>query len=224
MRTIQGRLFDKQLTHNRQVIRDVRLEGCTFDGWAGVCPDWAKPDPSRRPTIRNVTLKDTNALSVFLEGAVIEDVTVDTTKAGKHPLFLRGNVYRHVTLMGRIGFLSIRGKIMPPIEWPDPDKQRVEADWDRANADYYKGVEWAIDIRQASYAALDISGVPARLIRRNPENTAVVSRKRALAGEWRELPFGLFHVVISAMLDDGYDDVVLIACPRSKNYEEQLSD
>src|SRR5262245_17380858 len=224
MRVIRNRVFEKGFPHKRQVIRDLRLEGCTFDGWAGFMPDWTRPDPKKRPTVRNVTLKDTNAFGAFLDGAIIEDVTVDTTKAGKHPLFLRGNAYRHITFLGRIGHLELRGRINPPLEWPDDDRLRVIEEWDRANAAYYKDVDWAIDIRQATYGSLHISGVPARLIRRNPENTAVVTRKRALAGKWRNLPFSSFHIAISMLLDDGYNDVVLIACPQSKKYAEDLAE
>jgi hypothetical protein len=114
--------------------------------------------------------------------------------------------------------------MLPPHDWPNAEQERVKAEWDNANADYYKTVDWAIDITQASFGSLSISGVPARLIRRNPENTAVVTRERAVAGQWRDLPLrhGLFKVVISWFLDDGYEDVVLIACPRSKRYGDFL--
>jgi hypothetical protein len=224
MRVIRNQVFTKGFRHNRQVIQNLRLEGCTFDGSAGFMPDWKRPDPKKRATIRNVTLKDMNALSAFLQGAIVEDVTVDTTKAGKHPLFLRGNVYKHVTLLGRIGFLEIRGKIGPPDGWPEEDQRRVNEEWDRANAEYYKGVDWAIDIRGASFGSLSISGVPTRLIRRDRKTTAVVTRKRALERKWQEIPLGAFYFNISWFLDDGYDDVVLIACPRSKNYAGDLED
>lgn len=212
--------------HDRQLITDCVLENCTFDSWAGLTPNWSNPDPILRPTIRNVTLRNTNAYSGYLQGAVIEDVTVDTTKAGKSPIFLRGNAYRHVVLKGRIGPTEIRGKIFPSLDLSQEHQDRIKADWDRANAAYYESVDWALDISQASYGSLSISGVPAKLIRRNPENTAVVTRQSALAGQWRNLPYkrGLFHVVISSLIDDGYDDTLLIACPRSRRFEDDLED
>lgn len=72
--------------------------------------------------MRNISLKNTKAYGAYLEGAVIEDVTVDTTAAGKAPIFLRGNVYKHVKLMGRLGPIEIRGKMFPPIGFPKPLK------------------------------------------------------------------------------------------------------
>jgi hypothetical protein len=217
METIRESMFKHGLQHNRQVLSDYILESCTFDGWAGLRPSWEEYDPNLRPTIRNVILRNTNAYSAYLDGAIVEDVTVDTTKAGKNPLFLRGNVYRHVVLKGRIGPIQIRGKIFPPTDWPEHFRKQSEVAWDNANSAYYKTVDWALDITEATYGSLHIDGVPAGLIRRNPENTAIVTRARALPGKWRELEYkhGAFETTLSWFLDDGYDDVLLIACPRS---------
>lgn len=212
--------------HNRQVIADLSLENCTFEGWAGLMPDWSNPDPALRPTLRNITLRNTNAYSAFLAGAIIEDVNVHTTKAGKGPLFLRGNAYRHVTLTGRIGRTEIRGKMFPSLNLRNSDQERIIGEWDKANAIFYQTVDWALDITHASYGSLTISGIPARLIRRNPENTAGVSREQAIAGKWRDLPYkrGVFKIVISWLLNDGYEDVLLIACPESKRFKDDLAD
>jgi hypothetical protein len=179
-----------------------------------------------RPTIRNVSLKNTTAYACGVEGAILEDIVVDSTKAGKAPVFLRGNVYKHVVLKGRLGPIEIRGKVFPPSHWPIEDQQRLIAVWDKANAEYYTGVDWALDITNASFGSFSISGVPSRLIRRDPENTAVVTLERAKAGTWRNLALkrGLFFVVINMLLDDGYPDALLIACPRSTRFSEDLED
>lgn len=226
MQQISDRFFLDGPKHDRQLIADYVLENCTFDGWVGLTPNWSNPDPSLRPTIRNVTLRNTNAYSAYLEGVIIEDVTVDTTQAGKAPLFLRGNAYRHVTLKGRIGPTEIRGKMFPSLNLPREEQERVKTEWDRVNAVYYETVDWALDITEAVYGSLSISGVPARLIRRNPENSAVVTRERALAGKWRNIAWkrGVFETAISWLIEEGYDDTVLIACPRSKRYKDDLAD
>jgi hypothetical protein len=226
MQVIRDCEFLDGIRHDRQLISDYQLENCTFDSWSGVRPDWSNPDPELRATIRNVTLRKTNAYHGYLQGTIIEEVVVDTTKGGKGPLFLRGNAYKHVTLKGRISATDIRGKMLPPWDLPADEKGRIIAEWDQANREYYRSVDWALDIREANYASLSISGVPARLIRRNSDNTAVVTRERALAGEWKQLPFksGLFKVIISQLIKDGYDDELLIACPRGKRYADNLYD
>jgi hypothetical protein len=224
MEVIVDQTFDAPHYHNRQLIADLRLERCTFNG-AGMTPEWAKPDPLRRPTFRNVYLRDVRADHAHLEGAIIEDVTVENMKAGKSPLFLRGNAYRHVTFRGRIAPLEIRGKVFPGFTRPEAEA-RVTSFWDQANAAYYTTVDWAIDISEATYASLSISGVPTKLIRRNPQNTAVVTREAALTGRWKNLVMkrGLFKVAISWFVDDGYEDMLLIACPKGKRYEDDLTD
>src|SRR5262249_48027144 len=148
MQLIQDHVFHEGFRHNRQVIADYKLESCTFEGWAGFMPDWSNPDPRLRPIIRNIVLRHTNAYSAYLHGAIIEDVAVDTTKAGKAPLFLRGNAYRHVMLKGQIGQAEIRGKIFPPWGLAKEEQQRIITEWDKANAAYYETVDWALDITQ----------------------------------------------------------------------------
>jgi hypothetical protein len=120
----------------------------------------------------------------------------------------------------------IRGKVLPPLHMPKGEQERIMARWDWANSVYSQTVDWALDITEASYAELEISGVPAPLIRRNAENTAVVTRQCALEGKWRELAYnrGVFPIAIGMLIDEGYDDVVLIAGPRSKRYVEDLED
>jgi hypothetical protein len=224
MEVIIGRTIGQGPRHDGQVFQDLHLKNCTFES-ATLIPDWSDPDPRRRPTVRNVLLQDTRAYSGSLEGVILDDVTVENTRAGKGPLFLRGNAYRHVTLKGRIAPLEIRGKMFPPSLRPE-SAARISAAWDHANAEFYATVDWALDITQATYGSLSISGIPTRLIRRNPANTAVVTRERALEGAWRGLPWrrGLYDVVISWFLDDGYPDVLLIASPRSTRYDDDLAD
>jgi hypothetical protein len=34
----------------------------------------------------------------------------------------------------------------------------------------------------------------------------------------------VFHWIIGRLLEEGYDDVVLIACPKSKRFKDDLAD
>lgn len=60
---------------------------------------------------------------------------------------------------------------------------------------------------------VDIRGVPARLIRRDPETQAVVTRERALGGGWRDLGVSALYwgEYIEYILECGDPDVVLVA-------------
>jgi hypothetical protein len=65
MKIIRDRVFDDGPRHNRQVIEGYTLENCTFDGGARLWPDWSNADPSLRPIIRDLALRNTNAYSAY---------------------------------------------------------------------------------------------------------------------------------------------------------------
>lgn len=87
-------------------------------------------------------------------------------------------------------------------------------------------MDWALDISQAEAVELELAGITARLIRRDPETQAVVTRQAALSGEWRgldrvkgtELGLG-----IQELLKWGADDIVLVAHRRSRNSKQLLA-
>lgn len=83
--------------------------------------------------------------------------------------------------------------------------------------------DWALDLRRAELSALELRGVPSRLVRRDPETMVVVRRERALDRRWQALPIGAFSVSIGSMLREGDDDVVLIAGRRSRRFREELA-
>lgn len=226
MESLHAHTFLEGARHARQLISDWVVEDCTFDGWAGLQPEWSNPDPNLRPTFRNVVLRNTNAYGAYLEGVIVEDVVVEQTKAGKAPIFLRGNAYSRVTLRGRIGATEIRGKMFPPPDLSQERQDQIIADWDAANAEYYESVDWALDITEAEFGSFSVSGIPSRLIRRDPATTAVVTRQSAMEGRWRGLSWSraIFPIVIGWLLDDGYEDVVLVACKRSRRYKDDLQD
>lgn len=73
---------------------------------------------------------------------------------------------------------------------------------------------------------LELAGIPARLIRRDPETQAVVTRQAALSGEWRELEWVQETVLglgIQQMLKRGDDDTVLVAERRARDFKQLLA-
>jgi hypothetical protein len=132
---------------------------------------------------------------------------------------VRGAVFRHVVLKGKIGRIKIGPWVLPGIAKP-----RVQQAFDDANAAYYSTVDWAIDIREALFVTCDLSGVPARLIRRDPEAQVVVTREKALAGTWRQLNLHKTYWPVSLQwfLDSGEADIVLVAPKRDLKYRTLL--
>jgi hypothetical protein len=150
---------------------------------------------------------------------IVEDVVVDHLRI-ENELHTWGAVFRHVTLRGRIGRVMIRTFVSLTLEPPEKLRPLNEA-----NAEYYRTVDWALDISQAEFADCDIRGIPARLIRRDPETQVVVTREKAVEGAWKELDLSRTHwqVALDFMLNRGDGDVVLVAPKRSRRFKELLA-
>jgi len=130
-------------------------------------------------------------------------------------------VFKHVVVRGRIGRLMC-SPLISSMAGETPEQRA----FDEANAAYYEGVDWALDISQAEANEIAISGVPARLVRRDPETQVVVTRETALAGEWRSLEHVMacwFETAIEGMLLDGEPDVVLVAGRRDREFRKLMA-
>jgi hypothetical protein len=70
----------------------------------------------------------------------------------------------------------------------------------------------------------DIRGIPAHLIRRDAETQVVVTRERAMRGDWRKVNLGKTYwpVGIEFMLERGDPDMVLVAPKRAKDFKHLL--
>jgi hypothetical protein len=163
--------------------------------------------------VRNVWLLNCTVYASFIGPIVLEDVLVENCNTFKF-VFLYGAAFKHVVLRGRIGSMSLKSV---------QDRQRTDL-WQAANEAYYADVDWALDLREAEVSELDLHGVPARLIRRDPASQVVITRARALAGGWQEIVGrGAWEVAIKWFLEDPAEqDLVLVAPKRHRRYREHL--
>ncbi len=135
-----------------------------------------------------------------------------------------GSVFRRVTLPGKVGRVMIT-PLVGAQHLSTPLQQAFDDERDR----YYANMDdFALDISQAEAVELEITGIPARLIRRDPETQAVVTREAVLSGEWRELEHVQdteLGIGIQELLKgkDGTDDSVLVAHKRSRNFKKLLA-
>lgn len=166
-------------------------------------------------------LENCDAKACTIHTAIIEDATVDGLKT--QGLFqVWGAVLRHVVLKGKLGRLMLSSALLPVVSgvWTQADQRA----YDDANAEYLASVDWSLDISGVEAEELDIRGIPARLVRRDPETQAVVTRQKAMSGEWRNLDLSGTHwaTSIQSLLDLGLEDKVLVAAKRSKRFHDLL--
>ena len=201
------------------VFSDIEFQRCRFVS----CALSITFDPALRTTIRNIRLLDCSQVGCSLYPAIVEDVLIDGFDTDGQTVHTWGAVFNRVVLRGKIGRVMISSVV--DVFGKSPEVQKA---FDEANAKYYGGVELALDISQASFKELDLerSGVPARLIRRDPETQVVVTREKALGGEWRDLPLNerLWNVTLDLFLQRNSPDVVLVAPKLHPKFRRYLAD
>lgn len=216
MRTFENEEFTSFYDDGGNVYEDLHFRKCTFIS-SSVSITY---DPANRTTVRNVTLERCRVVGSSLRCAVVEDVLVDGLQTSDlHQAW--GALFKHVTLRGKIGRLMVT-----PLVGPRHRNTPEQAAFDEQREAYYETIDWALDISEAEAVELELAGIPARLIRRDPETQAVVTRQAALSGEWRELERVQKTVLglgIQQMLKHGDDDTVLVAERRARDFKQLLA-
>lgn len=201
------------------VFSDLEFRGCSFES----CRISMTEDPRLRSVVRNVKIVNCFQRGCAIDAAVLEDIVIDGLATHGQLLQVWGAVFKHVVLKGSIDRMMISWSL-GTIE---VDKPEVQSAFLASNQAFYQGVDWALDISEAKFREVDIRGIPARLIRRDPETQVVVTRERALGNSWQKVKLNetLWKTWIAEFLDSGIeDDVVLVAPKRHRKYRRLLED
>ena len=179
------------------VLEGFAFERCVFDN----CSLGSYDDRSTEPLIvRSSSIVRCKGSAIFLNWLVLEDCLVDGWSGGAFPT--AEPLFRRVTLRGNIDAIDIRH---PRQLFGDrPDRiARHEA--------FYADVEWALDIRDARFRRCDISGVPGRLVRRDPSSQILVTNERLAASRWQDIGYlgTSWWVGFQRMLAAGIEEVRL---------------
>jgi hypothetical protein len=220
MKNIGGKkflsLFDDR---GPSVFADLSFEDCTFTNC--VLADTNSPD--KRSHVRNVHLTDCKAVGCSIGPAVLEDVIVEGLSTSDL-LIVWGALFRHVTLRGRVGSIKIN-------QYPDIDESNpaLTKRFDRDRQGFYDATDWALDISEAIAGSFDATGIPARLIRRDPVTQAVVRRENVRGNAWRKkvAKWNTYWVdVIDVIFEDNPPEDAVLVAPRAarKTRLQQLVD
>ncbi len=95
-------------------------------------------------------------------------------------------------------------------------------DFMNADKEFYRNVDWALDVSRAEYMELELHGVPAHLVRRDPNTQVVVKRERIIEtqDEWEAMELGgtPWQIALRSFLAVGFADQVLVAPKRGKDF------
>lgn len=158
-------------------------------------------------TASDILVKDCEDHAVNIGPGILRRVVVDGLITGPL-LILWGTMFDQVVLRGRIGKIKVNRSISPSAT------KAEQAAFDQFRRRFYDAVDCALDIREARFRHFDVSGIPARLIRRDPETQMVVTRESAATPRWREKvrPGNtLWPFMIQSFMAGDEDDMVLVA-------------
>ncbi len=222
-------------------MRGLRFERCFFDN----CAVYPSEPGVERTRLRNIAVVDCRVWACHVDEAIVEDVVVDGLKTGGSGgrtigFSVNGAALRHVVFRGRIGSVGIsvatrvwhrhNPSLFERLFHRDELSRRArEQTIDEANARYYDGTDWALDISEAHFYSVAIHGIPAHLIRRDFASQAVVTRTKAKQRlpeafeQFPELGNTYWPYELERFLrDDSAQEVVLVAPRRHPTFKVQL--
>jgi hypothetical protein len=217
MKVYMNRMFRSKHDRNSgRTFSDFEFRECRFES----CWISFTRHPHRRSTVRNVRLIDCEETGSTLYSAIVEDVLVDGFKTHS-PFQCWGAVFKHVTIRGKIGRVMTSPLILTAVA--EPEEQRA---FDLANETYYSTVDWALDISEARFLEADLRGIPARLIRRDPETQFIIRRERVLqiSSKAREAGGDYWVKAIQLFLDLDLPDKVIVAPKQHPRFRRILGE
>jgi hypothetical protein len=209
----------------KTTYENIRFDRCSFEGCG-----FSYDHPEKRGLVRNIQMTGCDQRGCFMSGVAIEDVLVDGLRTNGQAFFFFACVFKHVVFKGKIGSTEIRNGVSPGLESPYYRKLGIPKLFRDANAEYYKQVDWALDISQGDFTSFSIIDVPTRLIRRDPETQVVITREKLLAGEWKNLKFqwkftaAYLETTVEESENNSEPEFILIAGKRSKDVKDFVED
>lgn len=175
--------------------------------------------PAERLTIRDVGVYRCQHWACSAYGVAFEDVTINDIRGGGLAMsFLWGCLFQHVVLRGWFGGVQFRWQV-------DPNDQLVSRRFLTANLTAYTSLDWALDISEASFSTYQgLLGVPAALIRRNPEKHFILNRESALELVSRPDSPALWRITAEGLIASSLADTVVVTGGLGKSLKSQLAE
>ena len=170
---------------------------------------------SKRFELTDIEIENCKHWACNLHGAILKDIRATKLTGGKGiPAFFWGCVYSNVILKGEISGVLFRWQV-------DPQNEAISKKVLKHNISLYKEIPLAIDISEAKFTTFqDIQGVPASLIKRNPDWHYVVNRENAKIMHSNVQEYGIWSLVYDTLKATGLDDTVVVLAQKGKKYKE----
>lgn len=204
-----GKRFELAETVPSQVIEHMVARNCIFDN----CRISLVRALSDRVQVRNVELIDCTAINCQFGPLILSDVSVINLRTNDL-LILWAPEFHHVKIVGKCGKIKINREA-DILHWDES----LQSQFDMSRHDLYSSIDWALDISEAELTEFEATGVPANLVRRNPNLHFIVTRDRVLETGWREKfqpSTDYWQFALDQFLESNEKDTIFVA-PRLKS-------
>jgi hypothetical protein len=213
---LEGIEFNRLLdADSGRVIQNLELRHCSFRN----CTLSLGFDPGKRTVVRRVTVSHCRVPLRFgtIGAPIFDEVTVEDFRSGQ-VLLLWGAAFRHVVFKGRMPQIIFNERTARESVSSDYAERFVEA-----NREFYRQVDWAVDISAAEFASMRLTSVPGELVRIDPRTQIRINRSRLAARGWADLPLpSITRVAIEQCMRSKFEYQVVAAGRRSKFLSEEL--
>ena len=171
-----GRTRHAQALFSNVLVREGAIGGhdfhrCRFDGLN-------LNAVKGRIVVRDATLDRCTFAGSFSKRVAFADCTLLAPKVVGANTFY-SCVFKHVRVTGDLG-----GRLRVYESFGDEDARERERARQEA-AEYYRDVDWALDLREADVSGIRLEGVPPALVRRDPKTLLLLWTKDAQHSVWQ---------------------------------------
>jgi hypothetical protein len=225
----QGRTLSRSLLIGYRLahgatLEDIALERCELRkcrGGEAPTKRGLQAWSAKRTLIRNVRVTRCKMVNCSSDGVVFENVVIEDSRCAS----LIGGLFDRVTLRGDIHAFG------DSLLTYDADENVVDDDALRAfdaerRAEFYRGVDWALDLRAVDGGYVRIDHIPLELIRLNPELHFVMGRNEALTDEFSRVRGIEYTGLVNDVWNfrrSGRQELLLVANPKSKDFKYEIA-
>ncbi|MER7309883.1 hypothetical protein E5082_31555 [Streptomyces griseoluteus] len=195
----------------RKIVNaDVDLSGFDLDGVEFRGCAIAQFEHPLGMVVRAGKLRRCKAVGCSVHGVRFEEILAENLTFSKLTEFA-ACAFRHVELKGRIGpFITTPAHYSLPADAAQAFRDSL--------VEYYRDVDWALDISAAEFSDASIYMVPGDLVKRD-EDTQFLLRRSAFESFADPLP-AVAEIYRGRFSLTPFDSYVAIAPVRSKNFKE----
>ena len=187
------------------ILSDLIFKNCIFDN----CALSISKNPSNISKIKNVIAENLSVSSCDIGPCIFEDVLIENLRINEILIF-HSPLFKNVKLSGNIGNLKINSAAFSIYDRPD-----LQNCFNELRNNYYKNIEYALDISEAKFLSFDCNGIPSDLIKRNKDSQFIIRKKNISNIDRLNKEFAIAYpyvfFMVKMFLDSPHLDEVLVA-------------